>query len=130
MDKAPLVMDEIEAGKALVERLNDHFSVIAACWLREGEGGERYLYVALDGLTVPKADLAYGEVIRIAGEMKDHYIDPFRVKIIGPTDPIAKAVTALYRRFPGRTPPTRLNEPIFGVGDVEEMYIYPPPKKP
>jgi len=122
-------MDEIDAGKALVERLNDHFPVIAACWLREDEGGERYLYVALDGLTVPKADLAYGEVIRIAGAMKDHYIDPFRVKLIGPTHPIAKAVLDIYRRFPGRIP-TRFDGPVAGGMAVAEVYIYPPLKKP
>src|ERR1700680_3158497 len=104
MDKAPLVMDEIDAGEALVKRLNDYAPVIAACWLRSAEGGERYLYVALDGLTVANTDLAYGEVLRIAGAMKDRYLDPFRVKLIGPTHPIAKAVTEIYRRFPGRIP--------------------------
>jgi len=131
MDQTPLVIDEIEAGKVLINRLNDRFSVNAACWLRDDEGGGLYLYIAIDGLTVPKTDLVYDEVIRIANEVKDHYIDSSSVKIIDPTDTIAKAVMEIYQRFPGRKPPTRSNGYGFGVNGVAELYIYPPlPKKP
>jgi len=131
MDQNPLVIDEIEAGKELIQRLNDRFPVIAACWLRDDSGGGRNLYIALDELTRPKEVLANAEVRRIADEVKDHYIDPFWVSIIEPTHPIAKAVTEIYRRFPGRRPPSRSTEYGFGGVGVAELYIYPPlPKKP
>src|SRR6266446_5965216 len=113
MDKAPLVIDEINAGEAFIKWLHDYAPVKAACWLRSAEGGERYLYVALDGLDVSKTDLAYGEVLRITREMRDHYIDPFRVKVVSTNDPIAKGLMDFYRRFPGRIPP-RFNGPVLG----------------
>ena len=130
MDKAPLVMDEIAAGEAFIKRLNDHAPVKAACWLRSDEGGERYLYVALDGLNENNTDIAYGEVIRVTQEMKDHYVDPFRVKLVSMNDPIAGAIVDIYRRFPGRVPP-RFNGPVLGGVGVAEVYIYPQlPAKP
>lgn len=130
MDQAPLVMDEIDAGEEFIKRLHAYRPVKAACWLREADGGERYLYVALDGLTDANADIAYGEVFRITGQMKDHYLDPFRVKVISPDDPIAKAVMDIYQRFPARIP-TRFNGAVLGGIAVAEVYIYPPlPAKP
>ncbi len=125
MDKAPLVMDEIDAGEDFLKRLHQYRAVLAACWLRNAEDGERYLYVALDGLTERNTDLAYGEVLRIAGEMKDRYIDPFRVRLIGTTDPVARGVLEVYRRFPGRVPP-RLDVTAFGGVPVGDLYVYPP----
>jgi len=125
MDKAPLVIDEIDAGKEFIKRLHVFQPVRAACWLREAEDGEqRYLYVALDGLTATNSDVAYGKVSRITGEMKDHYIDPFRVKLIAVDDPIAKAVLDIYRRFPGRIP-AKYDGSVFAAMAVAEVYIYP-----
>jgi hypothetical protein len=131
MDQNPLVIDEIEAGKELINRLNDSFPVIAACWLRKDESSSRDLYVALDELTAPRRDLAYREVVRIADEVRDQYINPSWVNLIEPTDPIAKAILEVYARFPGRKPPTRTGDYKFGGVEVGELYIYPPlPKKP
>ena len=50
MDQAPLVMDEINAGHAFVQRLHDHVPVKAAWWLRRAEQWIRYLYVAVNVL--------------------------------------------------------------------------------
>src|SRR5262245_49451608 len=113
MDTSPLVTEEIEAGAAFVEQLHAYQPVTAACWLRESEDEERYLFVALDGLTVENTDAAYREVLRITRELKDHYIDPFRVKLISPADPVAKAVTEIHERYSGRVPP-RFNGHVFG----------------
>ena len=125
MDQAALVMDEIAAGKEFLKQLDAYQPVKAACWLRSDEGGGRYLYVALDGLTEEKKDAAYGEVGRIARAMTDHDIDYFRVRLIGTTDPIAKAVMDIYRRFPGRNP-TRFAGSALGNIPLAEVYIYPP----
>jgi hypothetical protein len=124
MDPSPLVMDEIDAGAEFLKRLNDCQPVKAACWLRKSEDEERYLYVALDGLTDENSDIAYGEVLRIAGEMKGQYIDPFRVKLISPDHRVAKAILDIYRRYPGRIP-TRYNGRVFAGMSVAEVYIYP-----
>jgi hypothetical protein len=125
MDKAPLVMDEIDAGETFLNKLNDYRRVKAAFWLRNAEEGERYLYVVLEDLSADNADAAYGEVLRIAGEMRDQYLDPFRVKLISPDNPLAQAVMDIYRRYPGRVP-TRFSGSTLGGVAVTEVYIYPP----
>jgi hypothetical protein len=125
MDKGPLVTDEIEAGAAFLTQLNAHWPVRAACWLREDEDEERYLYAALDGLTPKNSGAAYDEVLQISQTMKDHYIDPFRVKLIDVNHRVAKAVLEIYRRYPGRVPP-RLNGRVFAGTAVTEEYVYPP----
>ena len=104
MDTSPLVRDEIEAGAVFLQKLNEVRPVVAACWLREAENEERYLYAALDGLTDDDFDIAYSEVSRIVKTMKDDYIDPFRVKLIGKDHSVAKAVIEIYQRYSGRIP--------------------------
>jgi len=64
-------------------------------------------------------------VLRITQQMKDHYIDPFRVKVIGADHPVAQSVLEIYKRYPGRVP-TRVNGSLFGGMAVAEVYIYPP----
>jgi hypothetical protein len=96
--------------------------------MRSDEAGERYLYVAIDVLNDSDVDRAYGEVLRITQEMKDQYLDPFRVKVVSTNDPVAKAIMDVYRRFPGRIP-YRYDGPV--LGDVAEVFIYPQlPAKP
>ena len=126
MDTSPLVVDEIDAGTEFLKRLNAYRPVLAACWLRKDENEERYLYAALDGLTVDDTGLAYKEVLRVTQEMKDHYLDPFRVKLINQDHPVAKAVIEVYRRYPGRIP-TNIGGRVFAGMAVEEVYIFPPP---
>ena len=118
-------MEEVDAGTEFLERLHAYRPVKAACWLRVAEDEERYLYVALGGLTEENSDVAYDEVLRITGEMNGHYIDPFRVKLIPPTDRVADATIDIYKRFPGRIP-TRFNGRVFAGMAVAEAYIYPP----
>jgi hypothetical protein len=125
MDPSPLVTDEIDAGAEFLQRLHASRPVTAACWLREADDEERYLYAAIDGLTVDNSGAAYVEVLRIANAMKDHYIDPFRVKLIGPDHPVAQAVRDVYLRYPGRIP-TRFPGRVFAGGTAAEVYIYPP----
>ena len=124
MDTSPLVMEEVDAGREFLNQLHAYDPVMAACWLREQEDEERYLYVALKGLTEDNFDVAYGEVLRITGAMKEHYLDPFRVKLISTNDPVSKAVMDIYRRFPGRVP-TRFDGRVFAQRAVAEVYIYP-----
>jgi len=117
-------MDEIDAGREFLKRLDAYRPVMAACWLREEENEERYLHVALDGLTDENTGSAYREVLRVTQEMKDHYMDPFRVKLITQDNPVAKAVMEMYRQYPGRIP-SRFNGRIFSGMTVVEAYIYP-----
>lgn len=130
MDTGTLVMEDIDAGLEFLKRLHVYQPVKAACWLRVTEDEERYLYASLEGLTDDNSDIAYGEVLRITGAMKDQYLDPFRVKLIRTSDPVAKAIMEIYQRFPGRAP-TRFDGRVFAERAVAEVYLYPEfPTKP
>ena len=123
MDQAPLVRDEIDAGEAFIKEMNAAMPVAGACWVTPTEDGERYLYVVVKNLTEDTVDAAYGEVLRIAIQLKDQqYFDPFRVRIIGPDDPIARALLEIYQRCSG---PTRYDGRVFGGQAVAEVYVYP-----
>ncbi len=124
MYASPLVTDEIEAGAEFLKHLHAYRPVKAACWLRGEENEERYLYVALEGLTEDNVDIAYGEVLRSTQGMQHHFMDPFRVKLIRTDNPVARAVLDIYRRYPGRIPP-RSNGGVFAGKAVTEAYVYP-----
>ena len=125
MDTSPLVRDEVDAGREFLKQLDAYMPVIAACWLRESEDEERYLFAALDGLGDDTIRMAYGEVSRITQGMKDFYVDPFRVKLIGKDHPVAKAIMEVYQRHSGRIPIPLNGRSLPGMS-VAEVYIYPP----
>jgi hypothetical protein len=126
MDKDPLVIDQIDAGARFLGELQNHITIQSAFWLEELEEGEWSLYVASDQITDDNFDVAYGEVLRIAGKLRDPLFDPFKVKLIGADDPLAKAALDINRRFPGPVG-TRFHGRVFGGLPVEEVYIYPSP---
>ncbi len=56
--------------------------------------------------------------------MPDPYFDPFRVKLIETSDPLAQAALEIHRRYPGHKP-IRYQDLMFGGTSVEELYLYP-----
>jgi hypothetical protein len=124
MDQVPLVIEQIEAGTKFLGEFQKNLPIQAAFWLKETEEVESSLYVVSDQITDDNFDVAYGEVLRISGELRDPWFDPFQVKLIGTNDPLADAVLDVQRRFPGRTP-TRFRSKIFGGVSVDEVYVYP-----
>jgi hypothetical protein len=126
MDQSPLVMEEIDAAARFLGEFGKEFPVIASFWLKAGEEDSWYLYVASEQFNDQNMDVAYREVVRIAGEMCDPDFDPFRVKLIKPTNPLARAATDFLQLFPGRKP-IRLRQRNFGGLGAEEIYLYPRP---
>jgi hypothetical protein len=124
MDQGPLVTEEIDAGARFLGEFEKKFPVAAAFWLKAGEEDSGYLYVSSDQLNDQSLGAAYGEVLRIIGEMRDPNFDPFRVKLIKPGDPLAKAARDLLQLYPIRKP-TRLRRSTFGGLGVDEVYLYP-----
>jgi hypothetical protein len=133
MAQASLVEMQIKEGQTLLERL-DHegIAVTAAGWVKESESGDWYLYLATplvgeDGATRP----AYGRVNAVIRKMEEEgfRMDPFDKKVIGPHDPIAKALATHRQARPGG-PPTRFRGSRLGELYVEEAYIYPPLPNP
>jgi hypothetical protein len=126
MDQGPLVIEQTEAGAAFLAAFGKTATVAAAFWIKASDEGSWYLYVASDEFNEKNLDVAYGEVLRIAGQMQNPYFDPFQVKLIKESHPLAKAAIEILQRFPGRMP-TRLHRRNFGGMSVEEVYIYPTP---
>ena len=126
MDQGPLVREQIDAGARFLGEFQKYAPVQVAFWLKESDNGEWNLYVASEHITDDNFELAYGEVLRIAGELRDPSFDPFQVKVIGADDSLAKAVLDIHRRYPGRAA-NRLHGKVYGGLPVEEVYIYPSP---
>ena len=129
MDHEPLVTEQIEAAAAFLREFDKYAPVRVAFWLKESDRQYWHLYVASDEITDDNFDLAYGEVIRIAGELRNPWFDPLRVKVLGADHPLAKAALDVQRRYPGRTPP-RVRDTMFGGVLVDEVYIYLSPSPP
>ena len=70
MDHEPLVKEQIDAGARFLREFDKYAPVRVAFWLKESDRQYWHLYVASDEITDDNFDLAYGEVIRIAGELR------------------------------------------------------------
>jgi hypothetical protein len=124
MDQFSLVIEQITAGSAFLDEFEKTAGIAAAFWLKASEEDAWYLYVASDNFSEVTLDVAYGEVLRIADQMRNPYFDPFQVKLIKISHPLAKAATEVLRLFAG-TMATRLHRCIFGGVSASEVYIYP-----
>ncbi len=122
MDQGPLVTEEIEAGADLVRRFDAYKPIKVAFWLKVAEDASRYLYLASDDIGSEDIRTDYGEVSRLAGEMRNPYLDPFRVKLIGGKTPLAKAIADLFQHGVART---MHRDRIFGDTYACEVYLYP-----
>ena len=124
MDQSPLLSEETNAGAELVRRLDKSVPVKAAFWVKDGDGGRWYLYIASDQFENHNLDVGYGEVLRLAAEIESPYVDPFQVKLIPASDPLAQATLEIHRQYPSRMA-TRLGANNFGGSGVDAVFIYP-----
>jgi hypothetical protein len=122
MDQGPLVKDRIDAGNRFLREFDKFAPVVGAFWVKGDENGRWDLYVVSDGINETNYDLAYGEVIRIAGEMKDRDFDPFRVRLVRISDPIVSAVAAASAGRPPKIPFT-IREMSLGTIRADEVYF-------
>jgi len=126
VDQEPLVMDEIDAGAQFAWAFDQYLPVKVAFWLKAGDAGQRYLYIASDQINDDNFDHAYGEVLRIASRMPSIYLDAFQVKVINAATPLARAAAAINEQYPARIG-TRVGGRMFGGMSIDSAYIYPSP---
>ena len=126
MDQSPLVMQEIEAGSRFIQEFAKHTPVQAAFWLKARDESQWFLYVASDRITDSNLGVSYGEVLRIASEPPDPWLDPFQIKVIGTDHPLAKAVLEIQAKYP-RSVARRLQSRLLGGLSIDDAYIYPLP---
>lgn len=124
MGQESLVSEETDAGAELVRRLDKYTPIKAAFWVKDSDEGHWNLYIAADQIDDKNLDVAYGEVLRLAGQMASPYLDPFQVKLIPASDPLSQAALNIHHRYPGNMA-TRFGGRNFGGLGVESVYIYP-----
>jgi hypothetical protein len=84
------------------------------------------LYVASDAIDDTNVGPAYEEVSCIAWAARSPWLNPFRVKLVRANHPVARAVSKLYRYYPGQAliPVHRWN--LDGVW-VDDAIVYASP---
>ena len=127
MDQTSLVNDLIEAGERFLEEFEKSYPVAVAFWLKNRDDRGWYLHVASPKLIDGRTRDAYGEVLRVIGQLKEVNFDPFNVKLRKMDDPIVRFALDFQRPFPERGAMIFDVPSYYGV-EVEGMYLYPPLK--
>jgi hypothetical protein len=128
MDQGPLVEMRITEGKRLVDCLvEEGVPVTAACWLRDTEVEQWYLYLVTPLVTKKGATMnAYRRVNAVIRRLPEPLLlDPFEIKVVAPDSPVGKAVQEFHGRSP-RPSPIHYREGRFGDVYIDGAYIYPP----
>ena len=68
-----------------------------------------FLYIASDDINDNNFDVAYAEVLRKLSGKKSQWLDPFQVKLVNSSDPIARNAIEIRDRYPARLPRRSLN---------------------
>jgi hypothetical protein len=119
-----LVTEQIEAGADFLRDFNDYVPISVACWLNPAGSDNLFLYIASDEIDDSNIDVAYGEVLRILGAKRSQWLDPFQVKLLNSSDPIASDAIQIRDRYPAKIP-TRYHGSSIGGASIEGAYIYP-----
>jgi hypothetical protein len=127
MDQIPLVTEQIEAGRTLIERLAANgIPITAATWVKESDSWQWYLYlvtplVGADGATT-SAYRTINTVLRTGPQPPE--IDVFQIKAVGPAEPLGQAILNA-RPQPGKAGVSYGGISLGGVS-VDGIYFYPP----
>jgi hypothetical protein len=126
VDQIPLVTEQIDSGRKVIERLmQNDIPVTAAAWVKESDLWQWYLYlvtplVGEDGDTMP----AYRRILAVLrGGPEPPEVDPFHIKAVGPSEPVGKAILEAQQR---RGRPWDYAGSSLGPVSVDGAYFYPP----
>ena len=124
MDQEPLVREEIDAARKFLDELGKRLPFAAAFWLKPEEGSWS-LYVATDRVKEGLGPV-YDVIGEVAAAIDDPNFDLFRVKLIAPRHPLARAAREVYQRRPSEIP-VYIRGGFFGGIWADGVYLYPPP---
>ncbi len=133
MDTESLVESAMVAGVKLIEKLfQEGFEVLAAVWLKTSEKGRWRFYVVSSVVETAGIHQAYGRLHTLIREMPQPFgIDPLEVKLLGPSDPIARDVLAIHSQASApKGCPVRWEGNALGNVSIEGAYLYPLPAAP
>ena len=130
MDSDTLVENLIDDGQKLVEELPQRgFEVTAAFWLKASEDGKWDFYIVSPAVDAEGILQAYRRLHSVVYAMpRPFWIDPLKIKLIGPSNPIARDVMAIYGRARGPlVSPIQWGGNQLGNLSIEGAYLYPVP---
>lgn len=119
-----LVNDRIADGAEFLKQLNETIPVAVAMWIKLADARSWYLYVASEKFENCDPREGYREVFRILGTGPTDGIEPFSVRLIGASDPIA--VDALkFRESRVARRPKELDRTWIGDVGIDGAVVYP-----
>lgn len=125
MDQSTLVGDQIDEGRRFVERFAaDGNPVRAAFWGKAEEEDSWFLYVATETVDRVGPTATYRAAHSSLEKLRESWITGSEIKVISPSDPVAREVIALMARHSG-PPATRLSSYRLGPTGIEYSYVYP-----
>lgn len=124
MGQELLVIEQIDAGADFVRDFNDYCCVAVACWINPAESDNLFLYIASDEIDDSNFDVAYGEVLRRLSGKRSQWLDPFQIKLVNSSDPIARDAIEIRDRYPAKLP-TRYHGSSIGGMSIDDAYVYP-----
>lgn len=128
MDQAPLVDSQLNDGQKLLNRLAEEGLAVGASWVKESDAWQWYLYLVtpLVGEDGGRRE-AYGRLLEVFRAMPQPLaIDPFPLKVVGPTESVGKAILDAQRRHSGRGP-MRYGGVSLGGMSIDGAFSYPAP---
>jgi hypothetical protein len=130
MDSDTLVENLIRDGQKLVEELPQRgFEVLAAMWLKASVDGKWRFYLVSPVVDSEGIAKAYMQLHPQVHAMTQPFsIDPLKIRLIGPSNPIAQDVMAAFARIPVTSAfPIRWRGRMLGDTILEAAYLYPAP---
>lgn len=131
MDSTTLVRERVGAGEKLLTRLRERaLEVVAACWAKTIDDGQWYLYLVSPRVDTEGRVAVYKVVLDTLASMEGGGADAFErigaldVKVLRPSQPLARGMLDLYRAWPN-DPPAYHQDSVLGSVSVEGAYIYP-----
>lgn len=125
MDQTTLVNVDLDAGATLICRFHESTPVAVAFWIRRDTESPWQLCIASERWNSGDNRSGYAQLMRIAKELRDPNIDPFRVHLLGANDPLAQAAFDIGSKHSSSLRP--IHHDGRGMPGVEEAFIYPIP---
>lgn len=128
MDQASLVMPQIDAADQFLRHLQGFgFPMTAAAWIKEPDLRDWYLFIASAKVEDVGLRDAYSVLLDVFHQFPPTlWLDRFRIRLIGSTNPIANDLLAVRAKYPlPAVSPIRFYGPRLGDLSVEGAYLYP-----
>jgi hypothetical protein len=130
VDQVALVDEQIDDARKLINQLlEDGFDVAGAAWVKPTEGDRWLLYIVSKAVDEGPLAAAYRALYPALQRLELTWFALGGIKLIGVSNPIARDILDIQRRFPSQRP-TRTRGPRLGELAVDETYVYPAPVRP